>query len=80
MGNRSNDYSAAVTDELTAAGVKFEDAHCAKHRLITWTGANGRRRVFTAKTTPGDRRALQNARCDVRRMLREDGNINGAKK
>lgn len=70
-----SDYAEAIKNELREAGVSFDLAHGGKHLHLTWTGVNGRRRKFVLASTSSDRRAYLNARSDIRKMLRHDGNL-----
>jgi hypothetical protein len=62
-----------VIAELRAVGIyDYEIAHGGKHPQVHWS-INGARRFYIAAATPSDRRAAQNARTGIWRLLREDG-------
>jgi len=65
---------AAVLEELAKAGIRHpEVTNGGKHLQIRWTTATGLRRTYTLPSSPSDWRAPENARHDVRRLLRADG-------
>lgn len=60
---------SGILEELEAAGVKAE-VERNKHYKIRFEVA-GRKLLYTCAATTSDRRAVLNARCDVRRLIRE---------
>lgn len=62
-----HEVAAAV---LRAAGVPFSVHVGRKHVKVRWE-LGGRAYSYSCAKTPSDRRATENLRCDVRRMLRE---------
>jgi hypothetical protein len=61
----------AVTAVLEAAGVHYTIRH-SKHVRVRWI-VGGHQRLIVVSRTGSDRRGDANARCTVRRMLRQDG-------
>jgi len=61
-----------VIAELRAVGIcDYEIAHSSKHPQVQWS-INDARRFYVVAATLSDRRAAQNARTGIRRLLRED--------
>jgi hypothetical protein len=66
-----NENLDAITAVLEAAGVTYTLAW-GKHPRVRWI-AGGRARMIVVSRTGSDIRGEKNARCMVRRMLRQDG-------
>ncbi|UYA98719.1 hypothetical protein P9A44_gp49 [Xanthomonas phage vB_Xar_IVIA-DoCa5] len=57
---------------LAAAGIPYTVHIGRKHVKVKWE-LEGRRFSYSCAKTPGDWRALENCRCEVRRILRASG-------
>ena len=68
-----NEELNVVLSELHAAGIRSPVvAPGSRHIQVRWTLPNGDERSITVSCTASDRRAVDNARAGVRRMLRAD--------
>jgi hypothetical protein len=68
-----NPCLAAALEELTKAGIHHpEIARGGKHLQLRWVTPSGQPRMFAVSNTPSDWRSPENARSDMRRMLRAD--------
>jgi hypothetical protein len=64
----------AALDELARAGVRNPTvARGGKHLQVRWTNPGGQARMLAIPNTPSDWRSPENARRDVRHILRADG-------
>jgi len=69
-----NPCLAAALEELGKAGIRHpEIANGGKHLQLRWATASEQRRTYRLPSSPSDWRAPENARHDVRRILRTDG-------
>lgn len=57
---------------LEAAGISYTTHMGRKHVKVRWE-LDGRQFTYSCAKTPGDWRALENCRCEVRRILRMSG-------
>jgi hypothetical protein len=69
-----NPCLAAALEELAKAGIRHPEVITSgKHLQLRWMTATEQPRMLTVPSTPSDWRAPENARNNVRRILRADG-------
>jgi hypothetical protein len=73
--NSKNACLEVTLEELRLAGHTPIVAHGSKHVQVRWDSRRGYPRMVTIGATPSDWRSPQNARRDVRNILRKDGEL-----
>src|SRR5262249_54491289 len=68
----------AALAELDAVGIRdYQVARGGKHLQLRWSVAGHTLRMLTIPLTPSDWRSPQNTRSDLRKLLRQDGLLEG---
>lgn len=66
------DMHLIVGAVLDGASIPYTVDHGGRHIKVRWE-INGKAYSYSCSRSPSDRRAQQNCRCDVRRILRSAG-------
>jgi hypothetical protein len=67
---KKNEVYDAVVRELDDAGIRHTRSHRGKHEAVAFV-IGGQQQLIIVPASPSDWRAPKNARCHVRRVLRQ---------